>query len=109
MNRFGNNSEEEWSNVEHALRYLNKADNIPHRTEGEAVLLDYVPKGAGRILDLGTGNGHLIRLLKIDRPKMEAVALDTSPIMLRAARKQFDNDSSIKVIEHDLNFPYQSH
>jgi tRNA (cmo5U34)-methyltransferase len=47
MNRFGNNSEEEWSNVEHALAYINKADNIPHRTEGEAVLLDYVPKGAG--------------------------------------------------------------
>jgi hypothetical protein len=46
MNRFGNNSEEEWSNVEHALTYLNKADNIPHRTEGEAVLLDYVPKDA---------------------------------------------------------------
>ena len=105
MNRFGNNSEEEWSNVEHALTYLNKADNIPHRTEGEAVLLDYVPKGAGRILDLGTGDGRLIRLLKIDRPKMEAVALDTSPVMLRAARKQFDNDSSIKVIEYDLNFP----
>jgi tRNA (cmo5U34)-methyltransferase len=105
MNRFGNNSEEEWSNVEHALTYLNKADNIPHRTEGEAVLLDYVPKSAGRILDLGTGDGRLIRLLKIDRPEMKAVALDTSPVMLRAARKQFDNDASIKVIEHDLNFP----
>ena len=61
MNRFGNNSEEEWSNVEHALAYLNKADNIPHRTEGEAVLLDYVPKGAGRILDLGAGDGRLSR------------------------------------------------
>ena len=77
MNCFGNNSEEEWSNVEHALTYLNKSDNIPHRTEGEAVLLDYVPKGAGRILDLGTGDGRLIRLLKIDRHEMEAVALDS--------------------------------
>jgi len=62
-------SKEEWSTVEHALAYLNEADNIPHRTEGEAVLLDHVPKDAKRILDLGTGDGRLIRLLKIDNLK----------------------------------------
>ena len=31
---------EEWSSVQHVLAYLNVADNLPHRTEGEAVLLD---------------------------------------------------------------------
>jgi tRNA (cmo5U34)-methyltransferase len=31
---------EEWSSVQHALAYLNVADNLPHRTEGEVVLLD---------------------------------------------------------------------
>gem|GEM_PF-5550960 len=28
-----------WSTTEHALGYLATADNLPHRTEGEAVLL----------------------------------------------------------------------
>jgi hypothetical protein len=30
---------EEWSSIQHALAYLNAADNLPHHTEGEAVLL----------------------------------------------------------------------
>jgi hypothetical protein len=30
---------EEWSSNQHALAYLNAADNLPHHTEGEAVLL----------------------------------------------------------------------
>ena len=79
---------EEWSSVQHALAYLNVADNLPHCTEGEAVLLDYVSKDASRVLDLGTGDGRLLRLLKIDRPNMnEAIALDVSPTMLRGCTR----------------------
>jgi tRNA (cmo5U34)-methyltransferase len=97
---------EEWSSVQHALAYLNVADNLPHRTEGEAVLLDYVSKDASRVLDLGTGDGRLLRLLKIDRPNMnEAIALDASPTMLEAARDRFAYDNTIKVVELDFNFP----
>ena len=99
-------SAKEWSNVQNALAYLNVADNLPHRTEGEAVLIDHIPKDANRILDLGTGDGRLIRLIKIARPDIkEAVALDVSPTMLKAARDHFANDSKIKVIEHDLSLP----
>jgi tRNA (cmo5U34)-methyltransferase len=92
-----------WSTTEHALGYLAKADSIPHRTEGEAVLLDYIPKTAQRILDLGTGDGRLMALLKIDRPSVTGVALDFSPVMLEKAKDRFQDDDSIEIISHNLD------
>jgi tRNA (cmo5U34)-methyltransferase len=50
----------DWSSVQHALAYLNLVDHLPHRTEGEAVLLEHIPNEAKQILDLGTGDGQLI-------------------------------------------------
>lgn len=55
-----------WTSSEHALTYLGKADKLPHRTEGEGVLLSQVPHNIKRILDIGTGDGRLLSLLKID-------------------------------------------
>ncbi|HEY9636549.1 MAG TPA: class I SAM-dependent methyltransferase, partial [Coleofasciculaceae cyanobacterium] len=71
-----------WSSADHALWYLAKADKIPHRTEGEGVLLEQVPKSIKRVLDLGTGDGRLLALVKIDRPQVKSVAIDFSPTML---------------------------
>lgn len=95
----------EWASAEHALAYLERKARVPHRTEGEAVLLDFVPRDAGRILDLGTGDGRLLGLLKIDRPAARAVALDFSPVMLAAARERFAADKRVEVVEHDLDRP----
>lgn len=92
-----------WSTTEHALGYLAKADSIPHRTEGEAVLLDYIPTTVQRILDLGTGDGRLMALLKIDRPSVSGIALDFSPIMLEKAQARFQDDDSIQAIGHNLD------
>jgi tRNA (cmo5U34)-methyltransferase len=92
-----------WSTTEHALGYLAKADSIPHRTEGEGVLLDYIPTTAKRILDLGTGDGRLMALLKIDRPSASGIALDFSPIMVEKAKARFQDDRSIEVISHNLD------
>lgn len=94
-----------WASREHALEYLGRADRVPHRTEGEAVLLDLVPVGAGRILDLGTGDGRLLGLLKIDRPAAGGVALDFSPAMLAAATERFGDDPSVEIVGHDLERP----
>lgn len=91
-----------WTSTERALDYLARADRIPHRTEGEAVLLDCVPTTVKRILDLGTGNGRLVALLKLDRPQTQGIALDFSPVMLEAAKQQFASDETIEVIEHNL-------
>ena len=91
-------SAKKWSNAQNALAYLNVSDNLPHRSEGEAVLFEHITKDTNRILDLGTGDGRLIRFIKKNRPDIEAVALDVSPTMLKAARDHFANDSKVKVI-----------
>jgi tRNA (cmo5U34)-methyltransferase len=92
-----------WASAEHALWYLAKADGIPHRTEGEAVLLEEVPKTVKRILDVGTGDGRLLGLLKCDRPNVECVAIDFSPTMLEKARIRFADDKNVTVIEHNFD------
>ena len=93
---------EEWTTAEHVLRYLARADAYPHRAEGEGVLLEQVPGDARRILDLGTGDGRLLALLRIDRREMSGVGLDFSEIMLEAARKRFADDRRIELVRHDL-------
>jgi len=99
---------EEWATAEHALRYLSRADALPHRTEGEAVLLDHVPASTRRILDLGTGDGRLLALLKIDRPDSEGVGLDVSETMLAQACERFGGDQRIELLQHDMALPLPS-
>ena len=95
----------EYVNARHALNYLAVADQIPHRTEGEAVLLDFIPRQAKRILDLGCGDGRLLHLLMLDHPDAEGIALDFSPTMLDAARARFREAPRITVVDHDLDEP----
>ncbi len=94
-----------WDSTQHALDYLARADSIPHRTEGEAVLLEFVPVTAKRILDLGCGAGRLLALLRVDRPEAQAVAVDFSAAMLEAARNHFGADPLVTVVEHNLDQP----
>src|SRR5712692_7780603 len=90
-------SKKEWSDVQHALAYLNVANTLPHRTEGEAILLEHISADAKRIPDLGTGDG---------RPNIEeAIAADASPTMLKSLREHFGNDPDVRMEEHDLNNP----
>lgn len=95
----------EYLTPEHALEYLAKADTIPHRSEGEGVLLSFIPRTAQRILDLGTGDGRLLALLHAHCPTAQLVGLDFSPTMLAAATERFAKESRITILEHDLNDP----
>jgi SAM-dependent methyltransferase len=97
--------EREWATSEHALRYLGRADAYPRRAEGESVLLGHVPTRVRRVLDLGTGDGRLLALLRTGRPEMEAVGLDFSAVMLDAAARRFADDARVELVEHDLAEP----
>ena len=95
----------EWTTPEHVLRYLGRADECPRRAEGESVLLEHVPRAARRVLDLGTGDGRLLAVLRIGRQDMLGVGLDFSDLMLEAARKRFAEDERIELVRHDLAEP----
>ena len=94
-----------WDSAEHALGYLQRADSIPHRVDGERALLEFIAPTAKRILDLGTGDGRLLALVKRNRPQAEAVAVDFSPTMIEAARERFQADRSVSVVQHNLDHP----
>lgn len=97
---------EEWTTDEEKVhRYLGRADEFPHRAEGESVLLEHVPRDARRILDLGTGDGRLLALLQGDRPEMDCVGVDFSELMLAEARRRFAEDERVELVEHDLAEP----
>ena len=74
-----------WSQADHAREYLERADSIPHRSEGESSLLEFIPHTTRRILDLGTGDGRLLALVKREHANTEAIAIDFSPAMVAAA------------------------
>jgi tRNA (cmo5U34)-methyltransferase len=104
-----------WTSTDHVRDYLGRADSVLHRTEGEATLLEFIPKTARRILDLGTGDGRLLALVKSElipratfsdgQGAIEAVAIDFSPAMLEAAGKRFAGDSSVTIVAHNLDHP----
>ena len=94
-----------WSNAEHSKGYLERADSIPHRREGEATLLEFLPERVGRFLDLGSGGGRLLGLVKAARPNAEAVAVDFSAAMLEVLRDAYRGDAKTSIVEHDLSTP----
>ena len=95
---------EEWQTESHVTVYRDRqADAAPQRAEGEAVLLDLLPSRLSRVLDVGTGDGRMIALIREGRSGVEAVGIDFSPPMLAAARERFDGAAWI--VEHDLAEP----
>jgi tRNA (cmo5U34)-methyltransferase len=94
-----------WLDVQHALRYLSRADSFPHRTEGEGCLLEELPAHTSRILDLGAGDGRLLTLALKVFPNAEAVALDFSDTMLDRLRVAFAENPRVRIVGHNLALP----
>ena len=94
-----------WGSPAHALEYLARADTVPHRAEGEGVLLECLPRPLTRVLDLGSGDGRLLALVKLARPEARGVAIDFSMTMIDRLHARFATDPSVSVIAHDMNDP----
>jgi len=95
----------EWQSADHVSAYLKRADLIPHRSAGEAVLLDEVPLDVRRVLDLGSGDGRLLEAVLRERAHAHGVALDFSPLMLDHLRTRFGPMARAEIVHHNLEFP----
>ena len=92
-----------WVDVDKTLEYLGRADRLPHRAEGEGVLLrDISGSLPGRVLDLGCGDGRLAALVLAASPGSTVTCVDMSPPMLEAAAARFDGDDRVEIVAHDL-------
>ena len=95
-----------WDRAEHAVSYLERADRLPHRREGEGILTgDLSAVLPGRVLDLGCGDGRLASLVLAAYPESTAVCVDMSTTMLEAAAVRFGADDRVTLLRHNLDEP----
>jgi tRNA (cmo5U34)-methyltransferase len=95
-----------WSDPAKAEEYVERIATVPQRLAGEAALAEFVPPAPRRALDLGCGDGRLIRLVLDHRPGIqEVVGVDNSPPMLERARADFAGDARVSVHGGDLREP----
>lgn len=95
----------EWRDAERIARYQAIAGSIPQWRASEEAFLEHVPDSTERFLDLGTGDGRLIRLVRSVSPEAAAVGIDFSPPMLTQATDTHGQDSGIDLLSHDLAQP----
>jgi tRNA (cmo5U34)-methyltransferase len=94
-----------WSESAWAQRYLRERDDLPHRMEGFAVFMELLPASPRRVLDLGTGDGYTLGLVRSVHPEADGVGVDFSAEMLGLARRRFAGDAGVEIVEHDLDAP----
>ena len=93
----------EWSDPGRVAEYLSR--EIPHRDIAEGLLLDALPQRVERVLDLGTGDGRLLALVRSAHPETRTVGVDSSQPMLARAAERFSSDETVELAVHDLRQP----
>lgn len=96
---------DEWADEDHVAHYRARAAEPLAGVAPDAALLEALPDGPLRVLDLGTGDGRLLELVLAARPGSSGVGLDRSPLMLGAARDRLRDIAEAEVLEHDLVDP----
>lgn len=91
----------EWTDPARVAEYLSR--EIPHRDTAEELLLDALPQRVGRVLDLGTGDGRLLALVRSRYPEAQCVGVDSSQPMLTRAAERFGSDATVELEVHDLD------
>jgi tRNA (cmo5U34)-methyltransferase len=91
-----------WDDSEHARSYLANRQEVPHRKEAEAVLVDTLGADVGRVIDLGAGDGRVLGCVLDAHLSAEGVALDHNSTMLEAVTGRFAGQSRVSVVQHDL-------
>lgn len=63
----------QWEPVGHVAKYLSIVDDRPHKEEIIKVLLEQIPSNVSHVLDLGTGDGRLLALVKQKNPEAKVL------------------------------------
>lgn len=93
----------EWSQPGRVAEYLSR--EIPHRATAEAMLLEALPERVERALDLGTGDGRMLALVRERHPGATGVGLDSSAPMIERAVERFGDDPTVDLRTHELGLP----
>lgn len=94
----------EWQDAQHAQAFSQRV--TPHRPEGEAVMLECLPAGRElRVLDLGCGDGRMLRVIAAAGRLADAIGLDSSEPMLELAAEHPGNAPAWRFEQHDLSRP----
>jgi tRNA (cmo5U34)-methyltransferase len=96
----------EWANVERAQAWPAFREDLPHAGDAEAMLVEHLlDDSARRVLDLGTGDGHLVAVVLQRLPAASVVGLDLSATMVRAAQARLVDREGASFRQHDLMQP----
>ncbi len=96
----------EWKTLERAKDWSSFREGLPHAVDAEKMLVEHLARGeVGRVLDLASGDGHMIAVLRERWPDAAAIGLDHSPALVDAARQRFSDAEAIRIEAHDLMQP----
>ena len=66
-------------------------------------MLEFIPLHVRRVLDVGSGDGRLLALIKAARPEAHFIGMDFSQAMLQTLRGRFAADKAVTIVDHDFS------